>query len=92
MSTEVPANPPLWIGSPNPDQLVHELTEAQRQVESLERALRSSRTIGTAIGVLVERQKITPDAAFTLLVRSSQRSNRKLRDIADDLLFTGELP
>ena len=48
--------------------------------------------IGTAIGVLVERHKITPDAAFTMLVRSSQRTNRKLRDIADDLLFTGELP
>lgn len=91
MSTEVP-NPPLWVGSPNPDQLVHELTEAQRQVESLERALRTSRTIGTAIGVLVERHKITPDAAFTMLVRHSQRTNRKLRDIADDLLFTGELP
>jgi hypothetical protein len=35
---------------------------------------------------------VTADEAFGLLVRSSSVTNRKLRDIADDLASTGTLP
>lgn len=48
--------------------------------------------IGQAKGILVERLKVTGDQAFALLVRSSQASNRKLRDVAEDLVRSGELP
>lgn len=70
--------------------LDHEQTE--ERADHLTAALQSSREIGVAIGILVERYKITPDAAFDMLRTSSQRSHRKLRDVAIDLVFTGSLP
>jgi AmiR/NasT family two-component response regulator len=39
----------------------------------------------------MERYKITGDQAFSLLIRASQDSNIKLRDVADHLITTGEL-
>jgi hypothetical protein len=39
----------------------------------------------------MERYKITGIQAFGLLVASSQAVNRKLRDIAEHLVATGEL-
>ena len=48
--------------------------------------------IGQAEGILMERLKITPDQAFGLLSRVSQRSNVKLRDVARKLVETGEIP
>jgi AmiR/NasT family two-component response regulator len=41
--------------------------------------------------VLIERYKLTPDQAFQLLARTSMNANRKVRDIADHLVRTGEL-
>nr|WP_246078697.1 ANTAR domain-containing protein [Modestobacter excelsi] len=40
----------------------------------------------------MERYKLTADQAFGVLVRTSSLTNRKLRDIADDLSTTGQLP
>jgi GAF domain-containing protein len=48
--------------------------------------------IGQAEGILMERLKITADEAFALLSRLSQQSNVKLRDVARNLVETGELP
>lgn len=59
---------------------------------SLLTALHSRDVIGQAKGILMERYKITPDQAFDVLIRASNISNRKLRDIAADLTATGELP
>ena len=42
-------------------------------------------------GILMGRYKITGVQAFGLLVASSQGVNRKLRDIAEHLVTTGEL-
>jgi GAF domain-containing protein len=39
-------------------------------------------TIGQAKGILMERYRITDVAAFAVLVKASQRTNRKLRDVA----------
>ncbi len=39
----------------------------------------------------MERYKLTSDEAFQLLVLASQRHNRKLRDIAEELTRSGEL-
>jgi AmiR/NasT family two-component response regulator len=47
--------------------------------------------IGQAKGILMERHRVTGDQAFKLLVRASQATNTKLRDIADELVATGEL-
>jgi len=40
----------------------------------------------------MERHRVTPDAAFALLARASQDTNTKLRDVADQLCRTGDLP
>jgi hypothetical protein len=48
--------------------------------------------IDQAKGVLIERYKLTPDRAFQLLARVSMHANRKVRDIADELVRTGEFP
>jgi GAF domain-containing protein len=47
--------------------------------------------IGQAKGILMERHKLTAAQAFDLLVRTSSLTNRKLRDIADELTSTGSL-
>ena len=40
----------------------------------------------------MERHKLTADQAFQLLAQASMHSNRKLRDVADDLVHAVELP
>jgi hypothetical protein len=69
-----------------------QLAEAQRKIENLQIALQSSRHIAAAVGILMERMKVTTEEAFDMLVFVSQHEHRKLRDIAEQLLFTGALP
>jgi len=57
----------------------------------LEEALTSRDVIGQAKGILMERLKATPDEAFEILRRSSQRLSLKLREVAVRLTETGEL-
>ena len=64
---------------------------ARDMAESLQAAPESRAVIDQAKGILIERYKLTPDAAFQLLARASMTTNRKLRDIADHLVRTGEL-
>lgn len=59
------------------------------RAENLERALSSNRDIGTAVGVLMAQHKLTRDQAFDLLRIASQNTNRKLRDVALDVIDTG---
>ena len=64
----------------------------QDTIDNLRIALETSRTIGTAIGVLMALHKITVDEAFDVLRAASQRSHRKLRDIAEEVVRTGTVP
>jgi GAF domain-containing protein len=59
---------------------------AEQLSADLTDALASRTVIGQAQGVLMLRQQIDADAAFEVLRRASQRSNRKLRDIAADIV------
>lgn len=59
---------------------------SQQHVEQLEQALRSSRTIGMAVGMVMANRHVNEEAAFDILRSVSQNSNRKLRDIADELV------
>jgi len=59
------------------------------QVEQLKRALKSNRRIGVAMGVLMATHKVTDGQAFDLLRIASQNSNRKLAEIAHDVVETG---
>jgi hypothetical protein len=67
------------------------LTKAHSQVANLEIALSSNRDIGTAIGILMNAHLITQDEAFGMLRVASQHSHRKLREVANDVIFTGAL-
>lgn len=88
----VTADPALTLV---PDEYVtaeQALAAAQKRAAHLEEALASSRVIGMAVGIVIERCHLGSDDAFTLLVTISQRDHRKLRDIASDLVFTGVIP
>ncbi|RBY87807.1 GAF and ANTAR domain-containing protein [Blastococcus sp. TF02A-30] len=62
-----------------------------RQLEHLHVALAGRDLIGQAKGILMERFKIPAEQAFALLSRVSQDSNRKLRDVAEELTRTGSI-
>jgi AmiR/NasT family two-component response regulator len=72
-------------------QTERRLARALNQVANLEIALASNRDIGTAIGILMKSHLVTQDQAFTMLRTASQHGHRKLRDIANDVIFTGSL-
>lgn len=67
------------------------LADAQQR-DRLVQAIHTRDLIGQAKGILMERHKLTADQAFAVLVRVSQQTNRKLRDLAEQLTSTGELP
>jgi GAF domain-containing protein len=62
-------------------------TEAQ-----LRDAIASRQAIGEAIGILMERNRLTSAQAFDVLTRGSQRYNVKLREVAERVVQTGEDP
>jgi GAF domain-containing protein len=64
---------------------------ATDDVANMRRAMESRAVIEQAKGILMERFKVTSEQAFTLLTHASQRSNVKLRDIAEELTATGVL-
>jgi hypothetical protein len=63
------------------DGLVHE-----EHAMHLREALRSSRTIGAAIGIVMVDRNVGEDEAFAVLSRASQDTNRKLSVIAHELV------
>lgn len=54
--------------------------------ENLRIAMASRATIEQAKGILMARGGITPEQAFEILVRASQRENRRLRNVATELV------
>jgi len=64
----------------------------ERALGHLRAVVSTREVIGQAQGILMERFKITAEQAFHMLMLASQHSNRKLRDIADELVATGQLP
>lgn len=64
----------------------HELTQ------NLEAALENRDRIGQAKGILMASRKISGDDAFDALRNASQNLNVKLRDVADHVVRTGQLP
>lgn len=62
--------------------------EARRMID-LQAALVTRELIGSAEGILVERERITSDQAFDVLRRASRRLNVKLKDVAQTLVDAG---
>lgn len=64
----------------------------EQKTLNLAEALRTRELIGQAQGILMERERITADDAFSVLRRASQHMNVKLREVAETLVATGETP
>ena len=62
------------------------------QTEHLRAALDSRPVIDQAKGILMERHRLSADQAFSVLARVSMETNTKVRDLAEHLVLTGELP
>jgi AmiR/NasT family two-component response regulator len=62
----------------------------QAEIANLKLALSSSRRIGAAMGIVMAKHKLTFDQAFDLLRLRSQHEHRKVRDIAEEILLSGD--
>ncbi len=58
------------------------------ELDMLRSALATRQIIGEAIGISMERYRLTEERAFEFLIRVSQTSNVKLRDVAADIVGT----
>jgi GAF domain-containing protein len=59
--------------------------EARSRAEQLELALSSRAEIEQAKGIIMSTMRCTAEEAFEVLVKQSQRENRKLRDVAREI-------
>ncbi len=73
------------------DRVVERQRSADKQA-NLEAAVESHRTVGQAVGILVERHRLLPSQAFERLRQASQNRNMKLREVAVRVIETGAEP
>ena len=85
--------PPTHAEMPNPseastadDSADAELARISKENADLKEALRTRTVIGQATGLLMARLNLTPDVAFAVLVKRSSYANRKVRDIAAEIV------
>jgi GAF domain-containing protein len=60
--------------------------DARELSENLSEAIKTREVISQAVGILMAAGGRTPDDAFQTLASASQRENRKVRDIASDIV------
>ena len=73
-------------------QLASLALAAVTERDNLNRAVAARHRVGLAQGILMTRRHVTADQAFALLRRRSQNTNVKLREIAETVIETGDLP
>jgi hypothetical protein len=66
--------------------------EVVRRADNLRIALQTRAVIEQAKGILMERLRITADQAFDALVRTSNDTNTKVREVAQAIVDTGQIP
>jgi AmiR/NasT family two-component response regulator len=59
---------------------------ARSRAEQLEQALVSRAVIEQAKGIIISTMRCSADEAFQVLVKQSQQQNRKLREVADEVV------
>ncbi len=64
---------------------------AEDRADNLERALLTNRRIGMAIGILLERLRVTEEQPFDVLRQESMRQNVRLAQVAEQVVYTGTL-
>ncbi len=65
---------------------------ATKLVDGLQTALQSRHLIGVAQGMLMARYDMSLETSFEVLRRYSSHSNTKLRNVAHEVVETGDLP
>lgn len=65
---------------------------AAQQISSLETAVKSRHLIGVAQGILMQRYGLSQSRAFELMQRYSSSATIKLREVADVVIQSRELP
>ncbi len=65
---------------------------AAQEIDQLKAGLDTRTVIGQATGILMERFGLDADRAFEVLTRLSSQTNRKLRDLAREIVASGRLP
>jgi hypothetical protein len=73
------------------ERLVERAQRAEDRAANLEIALASNREIGMAMGILMSSRRVSEQVAFDLLRVASSHSHRKLRDLAAEVVHTGQL-
>ena len=84
----------IGVAEPLPDDQLdgpvaedaHSDSMALRLAEQMRQAMETRAVIEQAKGMLIAAHGCTPDEAFKILSESSQRTNRKLRDIATSMV------
>jgi PAS domain S-box-containing protein len=84
----------IGVAEPLSDELLngsvgesaHADSMALRLAEQMRQAMETRAVIEQAKGMLIAAHGCTPDQAFQMLSKSSQRTNRKLRDIATSMV------
>lgn len=69
----------------------HDLRQLTQSQKHLEQALQTKREIDIGVGILLERFQLDRTQAFEVLRRMARSGNRKLADVAADLIERGEL-
>jgi len=70
----------------SPAERQHEVERLRAQLDELSKALETREVVGQATGILMVTNKSSLDQAFQELLRRSKATNRKLCDIARELV------
>lgn len=66
--------------------------QASAMARDMRQALESRKTIDMALGILIATHHCSPEKAFAILSQTSQTHNRKLRELAADLVKSESQP
>ena len=75
--------------APAENSVESQLRAARTEIATLRVAVEHRTTIGEAVGIVMERFHIDAPSAFEALRRVSSHTNRKIFDIAVELVNTG---
>jgi hypothetical protein len=73
----------------DPSDETGRIFELQEEVEQLKEAVASHAVVDQAIGMMVALGRVTPDEGWVVLREVSQRTNIKLRNVAELILIWG---
>jgi len=71
------------------DATANEIFELHQEIDQLKQAVTSHAVVDQAIGMMVALGRVTPDLGWIVLREVSQRTNIKLRNIAEMILIWG---